>query len=97
MSQLFKIKAKIKINTKGGRTLPFTTGYRPGFVFIKNKQTSGSINLLEKEELSPGEQSVVEIYFVSNVLLGEIKSSTMFKFYEGPCEIGEGIVLEVIG
>jgi translation elongation factor EF-Tu-like GTPase len=97
MNSLFKIEAEIKINEEGSRTWPIKTGYRPGFNFIDEKQTSGSIDLLDKEDLKPGEHSIVEICFVSDVLLGNIKPGTEFKFYEGPVEIGSGKVLNVIG
>lgn len=96
MNKLFKIKADISINI-GGRTLPIHTGYRPGFNFIDKSQTSGSISLLHQESLSPGEHGVVEVNFLSNELLGDIKPGIEFKFYEGPIEIGSGKVLSVIG
>jgi len=97
MNRLFKIEAEIKINREGGRTWPITTGYRPGFQFINKTQTSGSILLLNNEDLKPGEKGIVEVSFISNELLGEIHLATEFKFYEGPIEIGEGKVLKVIG
>lgn len=97
MNKLFKIEAEIKIIKEGNRTWPIKTGYRPGFNFMDKKQTSGSINLLGREELKPGEQGIVEVFFISNELLGEIKSGTEFKFYEGAIEIGGGKVLKVLG
>jgi translation elongation factor EF-Tu-like GTPase len=97
MNRLFRIEADIKINKQGGRTWPIKTGYRPGFNFIDNKQTSGAINLLSKEYLHPGEEGVVEVTFISNELLGDIEPGVEFKFYEGPNEIGSGKVLKVVG
>jgi elongation factor Tu len=97
MNRFFKIEASISIHQEGGRTKPIKTGYRPGFNFVEKQQTSGSIDLLEKEELKPGEESLVEVNFISNELLGEIKPGTDFRFYEGPNEIGKGKVLEVLG
>ena len=97
MNRLFKIEAEIKINKEGGRTWPIKTGYRPGFNFIDKKQTSGSMDLLNREDLKPGEEAIVEVSFISNELLGDIKEGTVFKFYEGPIEIGSGKVLKVIG
>lgn len=97
MNRLFKIEAEIKINKEGGRTWPVKTGYRPGFEFINKIQTSGSIVLLDNEDLKPGEKGIVEVSFISNELLGEIHIGTEFKFYEGPVEIGDGKVLKVIG
>ncbi|MDR6781626.1 translation elongation factor EF-Tu-like GTPase [Pedobacter africanus] len=97
MNRVFKIEAEIKIKAEGGRTWPIKTGYRPGFNFVDKMQTSGSINLLNNDDLKPGDKGTVEIKFFSNELLGEIQPGTLFKFYEGPVEIGSGIVLKVIG
>lgn len=60
-------------------------------------QTSGSILLLNRDDLRPGEKDVVEIRFISNMLLGDINAGTEFRFYEGPYEIGNGKVVEVVG
>ncbi len=98
MNRLFKIEAEIEINKKGGgRTWPIKTGYRPGFNFLDKMQTSGSIYLINREDLKPGEKGIVEVSFISNELLGAIQIGTEFKFYEGPVEIGNGKVLKVIG
>lgn len=97
MYKLFKIIAEININKDGRRTLPIPTGYRPGFKFGNNMQTSGSILLLNREDLKPGEKDIVEIRFISNVLLGNINTGTEFRFYEGPFEIGRGKVVEIVG
>ena len=43
------------------------------------------------------EQGLVELSFVSNDLLGDIKPRSEFKFYEGPVEIGNGKIFKVIG
>jgi hypothetical protein len=64
---------------------------------VSNKQTSGSISILNTEDLKRGEEGIVEVGFISNEFLGEIKIGTKFKFYEGPVEIGNGTVQKVIG
>lgn len=97
MNKLFKIKAEIKINGKGGRTWPVETGYRPAFNFIDDKQTSGSIKLLTVNCLMPGETGLVEISFISDSFLGKVEVGSKFRFFEGPVEIGRGAVLEVLG
>lgn len=97
MKKLFKIIAEIEVAKENGRTLPIQTGYRPGFNFIDQKQTSGSIDLLDRADLKPGDKSIVEISFISNELLGDIMDGTGFKFFEGPVEIGSGKVINVIG
>lgn len=97
MNSIFQILAKIRINREKGRTWPIRTGYRPGFNFFNEKLTSGSIKLLHSEFLEPGEETIVEVNFISNELLGDIRIGTEFKFYEGPVEIGSGKVLKIIG
>ncbi|SHG42565.1 hypothetical protein [Pedobacter caeni] len=97
MEKLFKIKAEIKVDEKSVRTWPIKNGYRPGFNFINESQTSGSIKLLEKDSLKPGDLGRVEISFVSDALLGKIDFGTEFKFYEGRNEIGKGKVLQILG
>lgn len=94
---LFKIRAEITIKLRGGRTLPIVNGYRPGFCFIENKQTSGSIQLLGEESLEPGKTGLVYIAFFSDELLGAIQSGTKFSFYEGKTEIGTGEVIDILG
>ena len=97
MDRLFKVEAKIELEIGKGRTWPIKNGYRPGFNFIDNKLTSGSIVLINKDELKPGDTAVVEISFISNELLGEIHIGSQFNFYEGSIKIGHGHILKVIG
>lgn len=95
MNKIFKIEAEIRM--KYTRTWPIKTGYRPGFKFNSKAQTSGSIHLFGNVEINPGEKAIVEVIFISDELLGDIRVGTEFKFYEGPIEIGDGKVLKVIG
>lgn len=97
MDKLFKIEAEIFVNAERGRTWPIKSGYRPGFIFFGKMQTSGSIKLLSRNELCPGERGKVEVNFVSQELLGDIKVGSKFKFYEGPVEIGFGEVINILG
>jgi len=97
MNLLFKIEAIIRLHKQGGRTWPIKAGYRPGFNFVNDKQTSGSILLLTKEHLSSGEEGLAEVSFVSNELLGDVKPGTECKLYEGPTEIGTCLVINVRG
>lgn len=96
MDKLFKIKADIQINVNG-RKNPFSSGYRPGFSFFGNMQTTGHIELINEKELYPGQSAIVNIYFFSDQLLGNIKSNNKFKFFEADIEIGFGKVIEIIG
>ncbi|CAG5067306.1 hypothetical protein DYBT9623_00026 [Dyadobacter sp. CECT 9623] len=67
------IKAKIKLyKGKNKRKTPFITGYRPLFQFLEGMKTSGQIRLLDQEFLLPGNEAVVEIYFLNTKYLGGI-------------------------
>lgn len=94
---LFQIDVKIKLEKEVGRTWSIKTGYRPAFNFIKETLTSGSITLLERDELYPGEEALVKINFHSLEPLGNIREGTSFNFYEGALLIGSGKVLNIIG
>lgn len=93
----FQIKAKISLLDKGGRFLPIKDGYRPGVRFKKNQQTSGYIELLDKNYIEPGEHGNVRISFHSTDPLGKIDIGISFNFYEGPVLIGSGEVINIIG
>lgn len=93
----FTIEAKIELTERGGRTQPAMTGYRPGFCFIDNQQTSGSIKLLHTQVLQLGETTLVEISFFSEELLGAIKPGVEFNFFEGPVQVGSGKVMKILG
>jgi elongation factor Tu len=96
MDKLCKITADIHVNIDG-RKSPFFSGYRPGFSFSGNMQTSGHIELINKKELYPGQSAIVNIYFFSDQLLGNIMPNTEFKFFEANIEIGFGKVIKVFG
>lgn len=97
MKKLFTIQANITLVSEGGRKLPIKSGYRPGFNFIEDKQTSGSIKLLNQDSLCIGESSDVEVLFFSDSLLGDIKEKTTFNFFEGGVLVGFGNVIKIIG
>ena len=56
------IKAKIKLLTsaEGGRTTPAKSGYRPQF-YYDGEHWDAAIELLDRQEIYPGESS--EVYF----------------------------------
>jgi len=95
--KLSTIEAEIELAERGRRTQPAMTGYRPGFCFIDNQQTSGSIKLLHTQVLQFGETTLVEISFFSDELLGAIKPGVEFNFFEGPVRVSSGKVLKVLG
>lgn len=96
MNKLFRIEAEICFESPI-RSLPIISGYRPGFKFVGNSQTSGSIRLLTKDELHQGESGYAEISFISDKLLINVTTGSRFRFFEGPIEIGSGEVKRIVG
>jgi elongation factor Tu len=93
---MFKIKAQIKLYDNV-RTRPFSSGYRPVFNFIEEMKTGGNIVLLDRELCYPGDEVVVEIYFLSDRFLGpDFAPGKRFVFGEGQFLTGEGEVLEIL-
>ena len=80
---------------KEGRKTPFTNGYRPLFN-IGGKRYSGSIQITNKDQVFPGEKSLVTINFFTDFNL-DIQKGAVILFGELPdMELGEIEVLNVI-
>jgi elongation factor Tu len=92
------VKANLKLyNGEKVRQTPFSSGYRPLFNFIENMRTSGRINLIDRNEFSPGENGVVEIAFLNDEYLGkDFNVGTKFSFGEGQIPLGEGEIIEIL-
>jgi len=92
------VLAQIKLySPETGRTTPVKSGYRPHFLFEGGERTSGSIELVHKDQLLPGGEAVVSITFVLPELLGKaFNVGSAFIFYEALHPIGEGRVLEIL-
>ncbi len=95
---MIKIKAYIKLyEGEGKRKAPFISGYRPLFKFIEKSMTSGSIELIDRDQFSPGEEGEVYIHFIFSELLGtDFGVNAPFLFGEGASTLGEGYVLEIV-
>lgn len=79
---MIKITARLKLNHV--RKTGITTGYRPLFSFIIESMTSGHIQLLDRDELFPGEEAIVEILFLNEDLLGNFSKGQVVKLGESP-------------
>jgi translation elongation factor EF-Tu-like GTPase len=92
------VKANLKLYYgEKARQTPFTNGYRPLFNFGEDMKTSGQINLIDKNEFSPGENGVVEIAFLNDEYLGkDFNVGTKFSFGEGKIPLGEGEIIEIL-
>ena len=81
---------------KGGRQKPVYTGYKPSFAFNTIMQFSGEIELLKKEELSPGDFAEVRIRMMpSSHIRQSLKEGDTFSILEGNKIVGTGIIREV--
>jgi len=81
---------------KGGRQKPVYTGYKPSFAFNTVMQFSGEIELLTKEELSPGELADVRIRMMpSSHIRQSLKQGDTFSILEGNKIVGTGIIREI--
>ena len=84
--RLFKVRKKSK-----------PSGYHPLFNFVPESKAGGRIRLIDRDELKPGEASIVEIWFpVAEFLGANFGVEKKFTIDEGsPTSIGEGVVMEV--
>lgn len=93
------VRAKIRLlrTEEGGRLSGATSGYRP-IVRVGDLHASGSIELLDRELIEPGDECEVNItilyrkYVEDHLTLG-----TTFDLTEGARKVGEGKVLAVLG
>ncbi len=93
---MIRIKAIIKLY-RDGRKTPFSSGYRPLFDFIEETKTSGQITLIDRELFYPGDEGLVEIYFLNKKCLGDdFSDGVKFTFGEGREPLGEGQVKEIL-
>ena len=81
----------------GGKTNPFTSGYRPQF-FYRGQDWDAQHTYIDRAEVSPGESTRAYLTFLSPELhLGHISPGMPFLIREGPKVVAYGQVLRVIG
>lgn len=80
------------------RTLPIREGYHPLFNFVPETKHGGAIHLLEGDQILPGGEARVEIWFPTDEIAGSLFSvGSRFTFDEGtPIPIGEGVIEEIL-
>ena len=94
---MIRIKANICLyKGENKRQTPFYSGYRPIFKF-NNTQTSGAIELIDKEKFNPDEESIVWITFLNKEYLIDSEGEYIldFTFSEVKEILGRGNVLQV--
>lgn len=79
-----------------GRTSPFSSGYRPSFLF-SNTFVTGEIVLISGQALRPGEEDIAEVFVVSDYIIeGKYGVGDVISFWEPPVKIGEAEILEIL-
>ncbi len=96
---MITLLAKVELYAKGiGRNIPVASGYRPLFNFKgASTKTSGSIELIDVQNLLPGTSGIVKITFVTGIIDNNFfKPGVKFMFDEGRVATGEGEFLEIL-
>ena len=90
---MIKLRARLKLY-KGDakRKTAFISGYRPLFDVLSDTLTSGMITLLDRTEMQPGDEAVVEI----KLLEGNCSEGEKFHFFESSEPLGEVVVLDIL-
>ena len=94
----YNIKAIITLfpTEAGGRHNAIQSGYRPDFGFNTEKQYSGKIELLGREELQPGQTAKVYVLLLpARTISKNLKPSDAFSIREGNKIVGTGVIEEV--
>ena len=90
---MLKVNAKIILYSgEAKRQTPLKSGYRPLFEISNETKVSGLITLLDRAELKPGDEAIVEIQFAN----ASCVKGAEFRFYESVEALGEASVLEVL-
>jgi translation elongation factor EF-Tu-like GTPase len=96
---MIKVRANIELFiSPQGRKTPFKNGYRPAFSFVNaSTKISGRIDLIDRDDLSPGMTGVAIITFIKGMIDDNyFRAGVKFSFGEGLFIMGEGIIEEVI-
>ena len=88
-----KFEAQVYILSKdeGGRSTPFTTGYRPQF-YLRTTDVTGSITISGAEMAMPGDNITVTVELITPVALEE---GLRFAIREGGRTVGAGVVAKI--
>jgi|GEM_PF-921622 translation elongation factor EF-Tu-like GTPase len=92
----YNIKAKISLlpTKMGGRKNPVATGYRPALAFNSIQHFSGEIELLDQQQIKPGESGTVLIKLIpAKHIRKNLKSNDAFTLNEGNKAVGSGIII----
>jgi len=89
----FEAEAYILLNTEGGRSKPFHSGYRPQF-FVRTANVTGEITLPPgMAACLPGDKVSMKVKLIAPTVLAD---GTRFSMREGGLTVGAGVVTKVI-
>jgi hypothetical protein len=98
----FVVRARLRlIGGAQGRTTPIRSGYRPHFECGATwlggpMQTTGSVYLIDRETLAPGEEGEVRIAPMSPEFWGSVRPGSIIVSHEGSRAMGHATVIEVV-
>ena len=89
----FEAEAYILLDSEGGRSKPFHTGYRPQF-FVRTANVTGEIALPDGVAACfPGDKASMKVKLIAPTVISE---GTRFSMREGGITVGAGVVTKVI-
>jgi len=89
----FEAETYILLNSEGGRSKPFHTGYRPQF-FVRTANVTGEVTLPDNVAAClPGDKATLKIKLIAPIVLAE---GTRFSMREGGLTVGAGVVTKII-
>ena len=95
----YKLNAFITLlpTEEGGRKKPVFSGYKPSLVFNTHKHYSSEIELLNIQELKPGESAMVVIKLLpARTIRKNLQINDAFTLTEGSKAIGNGIIIKEV-
>ena len=89
----FEAEAYILLDSEGGRSKPFHTGYRPQF-FVRTANVTGEISLPDGVAACfPGDKASMKVKLIAPTVISE---GTRFSMREGGITVGAGVVTKVV-
>lgn len=92
-----EIRLQLRATVAGGRKGPIRSGYRPAHRVRPDCLTSGIIDLAGREWLSPGEESLAFVTFVSpEHYPGSLRAGQVLDVQEGSQVVGQATIVRVL-
>jgi translation elongation factor EF-Tu-like GTPase len=95
----YNLKAFITLlpTENGGRKKSIFSGYKPSLVFNTHKSYSAEIQLIDTDELQPGQTSMASIKLLpARTIRKNLQLNDAFTLVEGNKAVGNGIIIAEI-